>query len=118
MRVAAAWQHRAGYLKPSSLTTSSLQVILTQPKAMRSAWVPAWRGVYDAEKLLAAVDAVVLPDVRHGIQGADTQHVNLPLSPCMRPLQVLSHDLEDLLSDRFFYRHVGSGVGVHMHGGH
>lgn len=41
-----------------------LQVILTQPRAMRSAWVPAWRAVYDADKLLAAVDAVVLPPVR------------------------------------------------------
>jgi hypothetical protein len=40
------------------------QVVLTQPKAMRDSWAPAWAGVYDAEKLLAAVDSVVLPQVR------------------------------------------------------
>jgi hypothetical protein len=61
------------------------QVILTQPKAMRSAWMPSWSSVYDADKLLAAVDAVTLP-------------------------QALMLELEDLLSDRFFYRHVGSGA--------
>jgi hypothetical protein len=46
----------------SSDAADRLNVILTQPQAMRAEWMPAWAVVYDTKGLLAAVKAVELSE--------------------------------------------------------
>ena len=60
--------------------------LLTQPPAMRRHWLGTWEAITDVGVLMPAVDAVVLPG----------------------DLQL---ELEDLVSDPFFYRFTGVGAG-------
>ena len=60
--------------------------LLTQPPAMRNMWAGAWAALAEPDTLFAAVRAVVLPPA-------------------------LALDIEDLVADPFFYRHVRVGTG-------